>query len=148
MLSAWPLYQWRTAWICFKEYLQLIYFNILLYHQVILELRLKWRSILCKETIKASISECPSLRALNLVPFSAQKLSNYLAAVNELWKTYCLSCKIPIFAGLLLGVVTLILGNPFYSNDTNPSLIIFFLMSNREVDKFGLGIYIFKSNLK
>ena len=76
-----------------RKYLQLIYFNILLYHQVILELRLKWRSLLCKETIKASISECPSLRALNLVPFSAQKLSNYLAAVNEFKKLTVCSVK-------------------------------------------------------
>ena len=83
-----------------------------------------------------------------LAPFSAQKLSNYLAAVNEFQKTYCLFCKIQIFTGLRLGVVTLILSNPFCSDNTNPSLIIFFLMSNREVDKFGLGIYIFKSNVK
>ena len=39
--------------------------------------------VLLKETIKASHPECPSLRAINLVPFSAQKLSNYLATVNN-----------------------------------------------------------------
>ena len=83
-----------------------------------------------------------------LAPFSAQKLSNFLATVNKFEKIYCLFCKIPIFAELCLEVVTLILGNPFYSNNANPSLRIFFFMSSREVDEFGLENYIFKSNLK
>ena len=74
------------------------------------------------------------LKSDKLVPFSAQKLSNCLAAVNEVRpkgskKLYCLFCKIQIFAGPHLGVVTLVLSNPFCLSDTNPSLIIFFLMS-------------------
>ena len=44
-----------------------------------------------------------------LVPFSAQKLSNCLAAVDDaspkgFIKIYCLFCKIPIFTEPCLGV--------------------------------------------
>ena len=69
------------------------------------------------------------LKSKNLVPFSAQKLCYYFAAVSQNPKACCLSCKIPIFTGLHLGVVTPILGNPFCPRHINPSLKLFFLMS-------------------
>ena len=69
------------------------------------------------------------LKSKNLVPFSVQKLCYYFAAVSKNPKACCLSCKIPIFTGLHLGVVTPILGNPFCPIDTNPSLELFVLMS-------------------
>ena len=56
-------------------------------------------------------------------------MGNYLTAVSEYPKTCCLFFKIPIFTGLRLGVLTLILGNPFCPSDTNPSLELFFLVS-------------------
>ena len=65
------------------------------------------------------------LESDKLVPFSAQKLSNCLAAIND-QITFCLFCKIPIFTEPCLGVVTLVLSNPFCLSDTNPSLIIAF----------------------
>ena len=70
------------------------------------------------------------LKSNKLVPFSAQKLSNYLGAVDEASpkgsrKLYCLFCKIQIFAGPHLGVVTLVLSNPFCLSDTNPPLNCF-----------------------
>ena len=71
------------------------------------------------------------LKSDKLVPFSAQKLSNCLAAVDKASpkgsrKLYCLFCKIPIFAGPHLGVVTRVLSNPFCLSDTNPPLSIYF----------------------
>ena len=90
------------------------------------------------------------LKSDKLVPFSAQKLGNCLAAVNEVSpkgskKLYCLFCKIPIFAGPYLGVVTLVLSNPFCLSNTNPPLIIFFLMSKVRKRQIRLRIYIFES---
>ena len=81
------------------------------------------------------------LKSNKLVPFSAQKLSNCLAAVNEVSpkgskKLYCLFCKIQIFAGPHLGVVTLVLSNPFCLSDTNPSLFFFLfnVLSEKETE--------------
>ena len=72
MLSAWPLrvevnfsLQWRTAWFCFKgkiRKLPKLYPIVSLF-----DIKIEIYGILglLMETIKASISECSSLRAIN-----------------------------------------------------------------------------------
>ena len=69
------------------------------------------------------------LKSENVFLFQFRKCVTILQQLSEFPKTFCLSCKIPIFTGLHLGVVTPILGNPFCPSDTNPSLELFFLMS-------------------
>ena len=64
---------------------------------------------LLQETVQASSHSNVQFKSNILVPFSAQKLSNCLAAVDNsspkgFIKIYCLFCKIPIFTEPCLGV--------------------------------------------
>ena len=62
------------------------------------------------------------LKSKNVFLFQFRKGVTILQQLSEFPKTFCLSCKIPIFTGPFLGVVTPILGIPFCLSDSKPSL--------------------------
>ena len=66
------------------------------------------------------------LKSKNVFLFQFKNCVTILQHLSKSQKACCLSCKIPIFTELYLGVVTPILGNPFCPSDTKPSLELFF----------------------
>ena len=72
-LCAWPLrarssifsHQWRTAWFCLKENIIKLPNLYPIVSLIDIKIDIYWILGLLLETIKASISECSSLRAIN-----------------------------------------------------------------------------------
>ena len=88
------------------------------------------------------------LKSKNVFLFQFRKCVTILQQLSEFPKTFCLSCKIPIFTGLHLGVVTPILGNPFCLSDAKPSLGNLFNVHHEKWTDLVWKFYIFWSNFK